>query len=273
MKLENIERVIIIGCCLILCLICFQSIIIYSLIGILPILKILIVEFSLLLVLTCLLGCSVYHVQMWRDSNSDSSLLNKLYTITAVIMQVQSVLLCAKVFENIFGQMSPHGSSFVKNALLFSRVFNFFHIISLTILNVYRQYKPTEYLDISVDPSVHRIIFSIEFILTFLYFLVQIWNGCFDRIWNLRPECMIEKFVRIIGPSTLLVCVILLLKVADDGYGLIKRTKKALNRLHKRIASVFRLVTGRCSNQNLVTPFNEELDNEQIPYQANNDQV
>ena len=77
----------------------------------------------------------------------------------------------------------------------------------------------------------------------------------------------------IIVPSTMLVCVILLLKVADDGYGLIKRTKKALNRLHKRIASVFRLVTGRCSNQNLVTPFNEELDNEQIPYQANNDQV
>ena len=271
--MENIERVIILGCCLILSLICFQSIIIYSLIRILPIFKILIVEFSLLLVLTCLLGCSVYHVQMWRDSNSDSSLLNKLYTITAVIMQVQSVLLCAKVFENIFGQISPYGSSFIKNALLFSRVFNFFHIISLTILNVYRQYKPTEYLDISLEPSVHWIIFSIEFILTFLYFLVQIWNGCFDFIWNLRPECMIEKTVTIIGPSTLLVCVILLLKVADDGYGLIKRTKKALMRLHKRVASVFRLVTGRCSNQNLVTPFNEELYNEQVQYQTNNDQV
>ena len=132
---------------------------------ILPIYKILIVEFSLLLVLTCLLGCSVYHVQMWRDSNSESSLLNKLYTITAVIMQVQSVLFCAKVFENILG---PHRSSFVKNTLLFSRVFNFFHIISLTILNVYRQYKRTEYLDISVDPRIHRIILSTEFLIRFL---------------------------------------------------------------------------------------------------------
>ena len=272
MRMENIERVIIIGCCLILCLICIQSLIIYSLIGIIPIYKILIVEFSLLLVLTCLLGCSVYHVQMWRDSNSDSSLLNKLYTITAVIMQVQSVLLCAKIFENIFGQMSPNESSFVKNALLFSRVFNFFHITSLTILNVYRQYKPTEYLDISVDPRVHRIIFSIEFILTFLYFIVQIWNGCFDSIWDLRPECLMERVLTIIGPSTMLVCVILLLKVAEDGYGLIKRIKKALMRLNKRVASLFRLVTVRCSNQNLVTPFNEELDHEQVQYQSN-DQV
>ena len=270
--MENIEKVIIIGCCFILSLICFQSLIIYSLIGILPILKILIVEFSLLLVLTCLLGCSVYHVQMWRDSNSDSSLLNKLYTITAVIMQVQSVLLCAKIFENIFGQRIPNESSFVKNALLFSRVFNFFHIISLTILNVYRQYKPTEYLDISVDPRVHRIIFSIEFILTFLYFIVQIWNGCFDSIWDLRPECLMERVLTIIGPSTMLVCVILLLKVAEDGYGLIKRIKKALMRLNKRVASLFRLVTVRCSNQNLVTPFNEELDHEQVQYQSN-DQV
>ena len=274
MKMENFERVIIIGCCLFLCLICIQSLIIYSLIGILPIFKILIVEFSLLLVLTCLLGCSVYHVQMWRDSNSDSSLLNKLYTITAVIMQVQSVLFCAKVFENIFG---PPRSSFVRNALLFSRVFKFFHVISLTILNVYRQYKPTEYLNISVDPRIHRIIFSIEFILTFLFFIVKIWNGCsvwkFGSIWNQGPECMVEKTLTIIGPSILLVCVILLLKVADDGYGLIKRTKKALMRLNKRVASLFRLVTVRCINQNLVTPFNEELDNEQVQYQTDIDQV
>ena len=279
MKIENIEKVIIIGCCFILSLICFQSLIIYSLIGILPIFKILIVEFSLLLVLTCLLGCSVYHVQMWRDSNSDSSLLNKLYTITAVIMQVQSVLFCAKVFEkeNIFGQMSPHRSSFVKNTLLFSRVFNFFHIISLTILNVYRQYKRTEYLDISEDPGIHRIIFSIEFILTFLFFIVKFWNGCsvwkYGSIWNQGPECTVAKTLTIIGPSTLLVCVLLLLKVADDGYGLIKRTKKSLMRLNKRVASLFRLVTVRCNNQNLVTPFNEELDNEQVQYQTDIDQV
>ena len=84
---------------------------------------------------------------------------------------------------------------------------------------------------------------------------------------------MVEKTLTIIGPSILLVCVILLLKVADDGYGLIKRTKKSLMRLNKRVASLFRLVTGRCINQNLVTPFNEELDNEQVQYQTDIDQV
>ena len=81
-----------------------------------------------------------------------------------------------------------------------------------------------------------------------------------------------ERVLTIIGPSTMLVCVILLLKVADDGYGLIKRSKKALMSLNKRVASLFRLFTGRCSNQNLVTPINEELDPEQVQYQSN-DQV
>ena len=99
MKIETIERVIISGICLILSLICLQSLIIYSLLGILPISQILVVEISLLLALVCLLGCSVYHVQMWRDANSGTSLLNNLYTITAIIMQVQSVLLCGQIFN------------------------------------------------------------------------------------------------------------------------------------------------------------------------------
>ena len=273
MKIETMERVIIFGICLILSLICLQSLIIYSLLGILPISQILVVEISLLLALVCLLGCSVYHIQMWRDANSGTSLLNNLYTTTAVIMQVQSVLLCAKIFEDVFGQDNPHVNSFVKNTLLFSRVLNFFHIISLTILNVYRQYKPTEYLHISVNPRGKWIIFSIEISLASLYFIVQILNGCFDDIWNLRSDCMVERVLTIIGPTILIICVFLLLKVTEDGYGLWKRTKKALLCINKRVVSFYRLVTGKCTNQNLVTPFNEELDNEQVQYQLNIDQV
>ena len=176
MKLENIERVIIIGCCLILCLICFQSIIIYSLIGILPIFKILIVEFSLLLVLTCLLGCSVYHVQMWRDSNSDSSLLNNLYTITAVIMQVQSIMFGVLILADIFCPNNENMINVVRVLLWFSRVLNFFHMIAITTVNVFKQYTPTEYLNISVDPRGKWIIFSIEFFVSFLFVFLQVWN-------------------------------------------------------------------------------------------------
>ena len=269
--METVERFLIFGCCLILCLICVQSLIIFSLLRILPISKILIVEISLLLVLICLLGCSVYHVQMWRDANSSSSLLNNLYTITAIIMQVQSVLLCAQIFEDIVGQNNPYFSSFVKNTLLFSRVFNFFHIISLTILNVFRQYKPSKYLDISVDPRGKWIIFSIEFLLTCFYFIVQIWNGCFESNWNLLSNCMTERVLIIIAPTVLITCSLLLLKVAEDGYGLWKRAKKAVLCINKRVASFFQLVFGNCFNQNMVTPFNEELDNDQ--FQLNIDQV
>ena len=99
MKIENVERAIVFGCCFLLCFISIQALIIYSLLGILPISQILVVEISVLLTLVCLLGCSVYHVQMWRDANSGTSLLNNLYTITAIIMQVQSVLLCGQIFN------------------------------------------------------------------------------------------------------------------------------------------------------------------------------
>ena len=188
-------------------------------------------------------------------------------------MQVQSVLLCAKVFEDIFDQNNPNVNSLVKNTLLFSRVLNFFHIISVTILNVYRQYKPTEYLHISVNPRGKWIIFSVELILTFLYFIVQILNGCFDNCWNLHSDCLMERVLTIFGPTTLMICVFLLLKVAEDGYGLWKRAKTALLCLNKWVVSFFRLVTGKCTNQNQVTPFNDELENEQVQYQLNIDQV
>ena len=273
MKIENVERAIIFVCCFLLCFISIQALIIHSLHWLLPISQILIVEISLVLVLICLLGCSVYHVQMWRDANSGTSLLNNLYTITALIMQVQSVLLCAKVFEDIFDQNNPNVNSLVKNTLLFSRVLNFFHIISVTILNVYRQYKPTEYLHISVNPRGKWIIFSVELILTFLYFIVQISNGCFDNSWNLRSDCLMERVLTIFGPTTMMICVFLLLKVAEDGYGLWKRTKTALLCLNKGAVSFFRLVTGKCTDQNQVTPFNDELENEQVQYQLNIDQV
>ena len=188
-------------------------------------------------------------------------------------MQVQSVLLCAKVFEDVFDQNNPNVNSLVKNTLLFSRVLNFFHIISVTILNVYRQYKPTEYLHISVNPRGKWIIFSVELILTFLYFIVQISNGCFDNSWNLRSDCLMERVLTIFGPTTMMICVFLLLKVAEDGYGLWKRTKTALLCLNKGAVSFFRLVTGKCTAQNQVTPFNDELENEQVQYQLNIDQV
>ena len=262
---------IIISCIVILCLICFQSLIIYSLIGFLPIFKILIVETSLLPVLTCLLGCSVYHVQMWRDSNSASNLLNNLYTITAVIMQVQSIMLGVLILADNFCPNNQNMINVVSVLLWFSRVLNFFHMIALTTLIVFKQYRPTEYLDISVDPRGKWIIFSFEFFVSFLFVFLQVWNDCFEN-WNFLSECSINSGLRIFGPITMLFCVFILLKVAEDGYGLWKRTSRTLIHFKKRAAFLSRQVTARCITNNLVTPFNEEQDDE-VQYHSNDDQV
>ena len=249
MKIENVERAIIFGCCFLLCFTSIQALIIYSLLGILPISQILIVEISLVLALVCLLGCSVYHVQMWRDANSDTSLLNNLYTITAVIMQVQSVLLCGQIFTNILCPNNKTVFNYVTILLWFSRVLNFFHMIILTVMNVFRQYKPAVYLNISVDPRGKWIILSTESILSFLIISMQVWTGCF-----MSTECLMSRVVRIFGPIVLIVCVLLLLKVTEDGYGLCKRAKKAL-------------ATFCLRKQNLVVPLNHDLENAQVQIQ------
>ena len=44
---------------------------------------------STLLMVLCLLGFNIYHIKMWRDPNSGASLLNKIYTRTALLAQVR----------------------------------------------------------------------------------------------------------------------------------------------------------------------------------------
>ena len=67
----------------ILSLICVNGLIV-TFLGFSLFLKIIITELSVFLVL---------HVQRWRDSGSDYSLLNNLYTVLAVILQIQSIVL------------------------------------------------------------------------------------------------------------------------------------------------------------------------------------
>ena len=252
MKIEKVERFIIFGCCFLLCLICIQALIVHLSFGMLPISKILTVELSLVLTIICVLGCSVYHVQMWTDANSGSSLLNNLYSTLAVILQVQSVLLCSQILANIFYPSDEKLCYFVEFVLWFSRVFNFYHIIILTILHVYRQYRPTGYLNMSVDPRGKWIIFVIEFLVSLIFFIVLLWNRCSDD--SLSYSCGLQIF----GPIVRLVCFLLLLKVTEDGYGLWKRTKRILTCLRKR---------------NSVTPFDEETGVEQVQFHENDDQV
>ena len=143
--------------------------------------------------------------------------------------------------------------NYVTILLWFSRVLNFFHMIILTLMNVFRQYKPAVYLNISVDPRGKWIILSTESILSFLFVSMLVWNGCFDS-WIFMSECSMSRGVRIFAPIVLFICVLLLLKVTEDGYGLWKRTKKALAIFCRK-------------KQNLVVPLNHEMENAQVQIQ------
>ena len=70
----------------------------------------------------------------------------------------------------------------------------------------------------------------------------------------MSTECSMSRVVRIFGAIVLIVCVLLLLKVTEDGYGLWKRTKKAL-------------ATFCLRKRNLVIPLNHDLENAHVQIQ------
>ena len=52
-----------------------------------------IILFAIILLTVSLLGYSVYLIKMKRDSSSDATLLNHLYTVMAIINQASSILM------------------------------------------------------------------------------------------------------------------------------------------------------------------------------------
>ena len=57
------------------------------------------VGISLLLCVISLLGYTVYHIQMMRDSTSQARILNHLYSIFAYVSQAQSLTYFANVLS------------------------------------------------------------------------------------------------------------------------------------------------------------------------------
>ena len=239
----------------ILSLICVHGLIVKFL-GFSLFLKIIITELSVFLVLVCLLGCSVLHVQRWRDSGSDYSLLNNLYTVLAVILQVQSIVLLGQNAVDVFCLDNPLIKSSAQILLGFFRRFNMLNTLSLTFLTVYRQYKAYDYLNLSVDPKTKWIIITLEFLLSLFWTGITFiwpWFFCHDYECVCEEEtgCGLITITRTSLSVILIVCVLLLLKVAEDSYGILNRTKK-------KALSSFRSLM--CINQNTVTPFNDEND-------------
>ena len=237
----------------ILSLICVHGLFV-TFIGFSLFLKIVITELCVFLVLVCLLGCSVLHVQRWRDSGSDYSLLNNLYTVLAVILQVQSIVLLGQNVVDVFCLDNPLIKSSAPILLGFFRRFNLLNTLSLTFLTVYRQYKAYDYLNLSVDPKTKWIIITLELFLSLFWTAITlIWPGFFCHDYECECEeetgCGLIRVTRTSLAVILIVCVLLLLKVAEDGYGIWNRTKK------KALSSFRSLVS---INQNAVTPFIEE---------------
>ena len=108
------------------------------------------VGLSFILCVTCVLGYTVYHIQMRGDTNNQARLLNHLYSIFAYVSQVQSLIIFAIV---IHANLSPE-DRMSKCVLVNIRALMSFiateTLILLTVSHLLCHHNPSAYLDLSV---------------------------------------------------------------------------------------------------------------------------
>ena len=98
----------------------------------------------------CILGYSVYHIQMRGDTNSQARLLNHLYSIFAYVSQVQSLIIFAIVTLTHFSPDDRLGRCVLVNFRVLMAFIAIQTLILLTMSHLLCHHNPTVYLELSV---------------------------------------------------------------------------------------------------------------------------
>ena len=125
------------------------------------------VGLSLFLCIISVLGYTVYHIQMRKDSAQQARILNHLYSIFAYVSQAQSLTYFANV---LFNHLRPE-DLFLKCFLIHIRALMSLLVLLTTILltmgHLLSHHNPSYYLDLSVKmETFHKWIM---FILLFTF--------------------------------------------------------------------------------------------------------
>ena len=127
----------------------------------------------------CILGYSVYHIQMRGDTNSQSRLLNHLYSIFAYVSQVQSLIIFAIVTLTHFSPEDRLSKCVLVNIRAIMAFIAIQTLILLTMSHLLCHHNPTVYLELSVKMDGKRkwslviVMFSMSVFLMFLIIITD----------------------------------------------------------------------------------------------------
>ena len=183
-----------------------------------------IILFSIILLLINLMGYSVYLIKMKRDSASDATLLNHLYTGMAVINQVNSILM----FSMTLGDVLNLTDSTIYVSIEFGFMFLIFlqigNLVTVTAATLFKHLSPTEYLRVSQNMLIIQTIMASKICIAVGIFLLAVWK-CENDL-----SC-VSIISRIMWLPFGVICFIVLFKIADDNYKIMKKVKLKLEKI------------------------------------------
>ena len=189
-----------------------------------------IVLFSVVLLMINLLGYSVYLIKMKRDSASDATLLNHLYTGLSIINQANSTLMFALTLGDVL-VLSDSVVFVIEFTFKFLTSVSIWNLVTVTGATLFKHLSPAGYLRVSQNKRVIRIIMAAKVSVSLLSFLLAVWQCESDL------SC-VGVWSRVMWSPLGVICFLVLFKIADDNYKFTTKMKLNMKKVLRRNNSV-----------------------------------
>ena len=196
-----------------------------------------IILFAIILLVINLLGYSVYLIKMKRDSASDATLLNHLYTGMAIINQVNSMVMFIITLGDI---LVPCDFDIyiiiIEFALKFLIFLSMGNLVALTGATLFKHLSPAGYLRVSQNMLVIKIIIASKICIALWCFMMTVWKCESDL------PCVGELQRKMWCPLGV-ICFLVLFKIADDNYRILMKMKLKMKNVLRTNDTVYPTVT------------------------------
>ena len=183
-----------------------------------------IILFSVILLLINLMGYSVYLIKMKRDSTSDATLLNHLYTGMAIMNQVNSILMFSMTMGDVLDLTDSAIYVSIEFGFKFLTFLQIGNLVTVTAATLFKHVSPTQYLRVSQNMLIIQTIMVAKICIAVGSFLLAVWRCDSDL------TC-VGRCGRIMWLPFGVICFIVLFKIADDNYKIMKKMKHRLRKM------------------------------------------
>ena len=179
---------------------------------------------AIILLMINLLGYSIYLIKMKRDSASDATLLNHLYTGMAIINQASSTTM----FTMTIGDVLILRNSIIYTIIEFSFKFLIFltlcNLVTVTGATLFKHISPAGYLRVSQNMQAIIVIMASKICIALLCFILAVWKCESDL------SC-VGVLQRKMWCPLGVISFLVLFKIADDNYKILMKMKMKMKNL------------------------------------------